>query len=186
MRRIAQPGSFPEIVPGEWYGFDIPGHQKGKQRPRARRMGLKGIQLYAPAQTIVEEAWVRACCVEAIGNPFLIGPVEVAIDVTVEIPQGWAWKKRLAASRGEFYPTSKPDTDNIAKLQFDALNGILWHDDSQVFRHTVQKLYGERPHAVFMFRWLGPPPGYNGRPRKGAKAQMHPVEADMLRLGLVD
>lgn len=175
MTEIVKVGQLPLIVVGEWYGFDIPGNQKGKQRPRARRLG-KGVQLYSPAQTIVEESWVRTCCVETVGQPFLIGPVEVAIEVTVEIPVGWPYKKRLAASRGELRPTGKPDTDNIAKLQFDALNGILWRDDSQVVFHTVRKSYGEKPHAVFMFRWLGAPsPG----------RKMHPLEADMLRLGLI-
>lgn len=181
MARIVEPGQFPDIKAGEWYGFDIPGNQRGKQRPRARRMGQKGIQLYSPAQTILEEAWVRTCCVEAVGQPFLLGPFEVAIDVTVEIPVGWAFKKRMAASRGELWPEGKPDTDNIAKLQFDALNGILWRDDAQVVRHTVQKTYGERPHAVFMFRWLGE---RWGSPKRGAKPQIHPMEREMLRLGL--
>jgi Holliday junction resolvase RusA-like endonuclease len=39
--------------------------------------------------------------------------------------------------------TGKPDADNILKAVCDALNGIVWHDDSQVAFARVLKQYGE-------------------------------------------
>lgn len=38
-------------------------------------------------------------------------------------------------------PTKKPDCDNIAKIILDALNGIAYHDDSQVVGLEVEKYY---------------------------------------------
>jgi len=35
--------------------------------------------------------------------------------------------------------TAKPDADNLAKAAKDALKGIVWHDDSQVYRMVVTK-----------------------------------------------
>ena len=44
---------------------------------------------------------------------------------------------------GELRPTKKPDCDNIAKVILDALNGIAYHDDSQVVELVVHKHYAE-------------------------------------------
>ena len=44
---------------------------------------------------------------------------------------------------GKLLPTKKPDCDNIAKIVLDALNGIAYHDDSQVVELVVQKRYSE-------------------------------------------
>ena len=36
---------------------------------------------------------------------------------------------------------AKPDCDNLAKAVLDALNGVLWQDDSQVVELSVSKWY---------------------------------------------
>ena len=40
-------------------------------------------------------------------------------------------------------PTLKPDTDNIAKIVCDALNGVAYHDDKQITSLTVDKVWAE-------------------------------------------
>lgn len=35
--------------------------------------------------------------------------------------------------------TKKPDADNVLKAVLDALNGLAWVDDAQVFSATVRK-----------------------------------------------
>lgn len=37
----------------------------------------------------------------------------------------------------------KPDTDNLAKFIMDALNGVYYKDDSQVYQLSVLKRYGD-------------------------------------------
>lgn len=39
----------------------------------------------------------------------------------------------------EVLPTKKPDYDNIIKVILDALNGVVYHDDSQVYRVYLKK-----------------------------------------------
>ncbi len=40
-------------------------------------------------------------------------------------------------------PTLKPDTDNIAKVVCDALNGVAYHDDKQITSLTVDKVWAD-------------------------------------------
>ena len=39
------------------------------------------------------------------------------------------------------------DVDNVAKAILDALSGVVFHDDSQVERLTVEKVDGDRPRV---------------------------------------
>jgi Holliday junction resolvase RusA-like endonuclease len=51
-------------------------------------------------------------------------------------------KKELATNPDKYvFPIKKPDLDNIAKAILDALNGVAWHDDSQVVELIVEKCY---------------------------------------------
>ena len=40
------------------------------------------------------------------------------------------------------YRTAVPDLDNCIKLVFDALNGIVYKDDSQIAVVCAQKIFG--------------------------------------------
>jgi Holliday junction resolvase RusA-like endonuclease len=61
----------------------------------------------------------------------------VTITSLFDIPASWS-KKKAATT---VFCTKKPDCDNIAKIVLDALNGIAFHDDSQVSCLTVHKHY---------------------------------------------
>ena len=39
--------------------------------------------------------------------------------------------------------TKKPDIDNLEKALYDAGNKILYEDDSLIYSHTVEKIWGE-------------------------------------------
>ena len=80
------------------------------------------------------------------GRDQLQGPVRVGIRAFMQTPQAIAKHKRKgpAAESGELRPLTKPDVDNFAKV-IDALNGIVWRDDSQVVELLVEKFYSSRP-----------------------------------------
>jgi Holliday junction resolvase RusA-like endonuclease len=122
----------------------VPGVMRGKQRPRATRQG----RVYTPAQTVTAEAFVRACAVQQVGQPCIIGPVSLGMLIEVAVPQSWPKKKQAAALGGTVSPTGKPDLDNSLKLCCDALNGVMWLDDSQVVEAIVRKRYGEKPQTT--------------------------------------
>lgn len=122
----------------------IPGAMRGKQRPRATRRGT----VYTPQQTVNAEAFVKACAFEQIGQPMLQTPLNVSIDIDVEVPASWSKKRRADALSGDTRPIGKPDLDNCCKLLMDALNGIAWRDDSQVVRLTARKRYAVTAQTV--------------------------------------
>lgn len=70
-------------------------------------------------------------------------------------PKSFSKKKTEMAERGEIVPVTKPDADNYLKAIKDALNGVIWRDDSQIVDVQVSKRYSVRPrieievHEVF-------------------------------------
>jgi Holliday junction resolvase RusA-like endonuclease len=55
------------------------------------------------------------------------------------------------------YPhTTKPDLDNLVKGLKDAMTGIAWHDDTQVYLYADVRKWvasgGEKPHVVVSVR----------------------------------
>jgi Holliday junction resolvase RusA-like endonuclease len=120
--------------------FYIPGEPQGKGRPRFTREG----RAYTPSKTAAYESIVRACYMAACkSDPF---PKDVPLVVTIEaifgLSKSDSTKKQQAKLCGMVRPTKKADADNIAKIVCDSLNGIAYHDDSQVTTLHVIKRYG--------------------------------------------
>jgi len=42
------------------------------------------------------------------------------------------------------YPTTRPDSIKMARAIEDALAGVIYHDDSQIVKHEILKIYGNR------------------------------------------
>lgn len=115
--------------------FIVPGVPQGKGRARfVRATG----RTYTPAKTVSYEAAIRACAQEAMilaGYKLFEGPVRLTVQAIFERPKSWP-KKKLA-----FWHTSKPDGSNIQKAAEDAMNGIVFKDDSQIASASVIKSY---------------------------------------------
>ena len=70
------------------------------------------------------------------------------------IPASWPRRDREAAVTLRKLPTGTPDADNIAKIAQDALNEIVWRDDSIIVCLSVQKVYSLTPLLrVSVWRW---------------------------------
>jgi len=123
----------------------IPGVPVGKGRPHAAASG-KHIQLYTPAKTVTYESTVALAGHQAMaGRPPLGGPLLAMLTIHLPIPASWSKRKQAAALAGAELPTKKPDADNVVKAIFDAFNGVVWNDDTQVVDMVVRKRYAAVP-----------------------------------------
>jgi Holliday junction resolvase RusA-like endonuclease len=132
------------------FTITVPGKPSGKGRPRFTKIG----RTYTPAKTVATETLVGECAFSQVGQPMLVGPLEVEITAIFEVPPSWARRKQAEALSGGVLPTGKPDLDNIAKLYTDALNGIMWADDATITRMTLSKHYGLIPATIIHVRQI--------------------------------
>lgn len=122
----------------------LPGNPRGKGRPRATIRGGR-VSTYTDEKTRSFEGALRLAGEAAMaGRPPMIGQVVVDVRATLPIPGSWPKKRQEAALSGAVRPTGKPDADNLLKV-LDALNGVVFKDDSQIVRAVIEKHYGAFP-----------------------------------------
>ena len=129
------------------------GEPIGKGRPRfSRATGT----VYTPEKTARYEerlAWVAQSVMA--GQPLLDGPLVVTVRAHMSIPASKPGKWKAAALAGETRPTKKPDLDNFAKC-LDALNKVVWVDDSQIVLLHVEKHWTDQPRIEITVDKLSP------------------------------
>ncbi|WP_304427615.1 RusA family crossover junction endodeoxyribonuclease [Dubosiella newyorkensis] len=127
--------------------FEIPGEPGAKGRPWFSTFGGHPTA-YTDKKTRLYEMLVRDAYMTTIGNPDpLKGELRVEINAHFGVPKSTSKRKRELMLAGKIRPTKKPDTDNIAKIVLDSLNGIAFEDDKQVVHLIVTKQYAEKPHV---------------------------------------
>ena len=132
----------------------IPGTPVGQGRPRFAKRG-NFVKAYTPEKTANYENLVALAAHQAMaGRDPHQGPLVIELLLVITPPASWSNKKQMAALRQEMVPTTKPDIDNTLKGILDACNGIVWADDKQVVKATVEKRYGVTAQAVLdVFVW---------------------------------
>jgi Holliday junction resolvase RusA-like endonuclease len=132
-------------------GFTIPGIPVAKGRPRFSTQG-GFVRAYTPEKTRDFEAMAREYGRAAMGplTPCM-SSVQATFVVFVPVPKSWTKAKRNAALAGGVHPTCKPDLDNFAKALTDALNGVVYDDDSQICDVVMSKRYADEPRIVVSF-----------------------------------
>lgn len=136
--------------------FVVPGTPFGKERPKFTRRG-QYVKTYTPKNTSQHEKMVAAVYEEqAKGRKFEPkAPLDVRIIAYYPIPKSTSKKKRREMLEHRIRPVVKPDLDNVAKLVYDALNGVAWHDDNAIVDTQVRKFYSENPRVDISIRVVG-------------------------------
>lgn len=145
-RKIAQNGGNSDTgaIPSG-VRFFVPGKPQGKGRPRAAARG-KFVRMYTPEKTASYESTIALAASQAMaGRPPIEGPVVASIFIALPVPASWSKKKQAQALADQLLPITKPDSDNVVKAVFDAINGVVWGDDTQVVDHVARKRYRARP-----------------------------------------
>jgi len=113
---------------------------------RARKHGKTHFKAPKPRAHETYIAWQAKRAMN--GAPPVKGPVHVTVQAVVPIPSSWSATKKLAAVGQALLPISRPDVDHYAKLAMDAMNKLVYADDAQVVRLTIDKVYGLEPRTT--------------------------------------
>ena len=131
--------------------FYAPVTPYGKGRPRFCQM--RGyVATYTPERTRKFETIFSDFAHGAMRNADLMptyDAVRVRLIAHFPVPQSYSKKKRAQCLAGEIHPTAKPDIDNVLKAALDAMNGVVYADDKQVFEVIIQKAYTDREEGYY-------------------------------------
>jgi Holliday junction resolvase RusA-like endonuclease len=121
--------------------FKVDGNPVGKQRARYVKRG-NFVQTYTPEKTRSYETLIKESAKQAMGSSEpLETPVSLYLYIRVPIPKSCTKKRLEAIQNGSEKPIRKPDSSNILKSIEDGMNGVVYHDDSQIVNIHVTKVY---------------------------------------------
>lgn len=155
-------GPAPLVVGPIFLAFELQGKPGHKGRHRARIIFPRGngrpfIHFHPdPATERYEEALRDYASILMRGRPPSTKPLALVVHAFREIPQSWPGRDREEALADAIRPTSRPDGDNYLKVAQDALNKIVWIDDSQIVDARVLKYYSHLPALRIEVRELVP------------------------------
>lgn len=138
------------------FAFTVPGKPQGKARARTFYNGRsKKMNSITPEKTVLYENLVKTCFQQKYGQERFSDDAYIVARIAAffEPPKSISKKKRAEMLEGKIWPAKKPDSDNIAKVVLDALNGIAYHDDTQIIKLVVTKAYSEEAYlGVILMR----------------------------------
>jgi Holliday junction resolvase RusA-like endonuclease len=119
--------------------FSVPGRIRGQGRPRFTVKSGHAIA-FTDAKTRSDAAMIRSFASDAmVGKKLLEGPLKLAVTVIQHPPKSWS-KKRKATTT---FVTGKPDCSNKIKGLEDAMNHVVYNDDSQISIIEFARFYNE-------------------------------------------
>lgn len=147
---------FDELRPLLRVVFSVPGQPVAKGRARSAAVMRNGkpllvngrpvVKHHTPEKTVVFENLVKMAATQAMaGLPPIQGPVELWLDINLQIPVSWSKKRQRDAAAGLVAATKKPDSSNVQKAVEDGMNGVVYVDDSQIVEIRISKRYSTSP-----------------------------------------
>lgn len=131
--------------------FKVMGEPVGQGRPRFTTISGH-VRAYEPKGSTEEKAAIRLMAQQAMAEqgwslPSPEMPLKVEIKSCRKAPSG---RQKWFAEAGlleAVMPLGKPDGDNIVKLYLDAMNGVVYPDDKQVYDIHIIKMYADAPYT---------------------------------------
>lgn len=145
--------------------FELRGPPGHKARHRSRLVIPKAAWIHTASSSFISKDRVRQIFMQQYPDPkteayekvlaeagalFMRGkaptenPVALLVHAFKPIPESWSKVEKAKARDGAILPTSRPDDDNYLKIR-DALDGIVWREDSQCCDSRVIKRYSDHP-----------------------------------------
>ena len=137
--------------------FDVMGDPVGKARPR-----VVGGHAYTPDKTAAYEDRIRLAYKRAVKDRpeeerFFGKDAQLSLTVSAFCRMPKRVNKTLREAMMSFRerPRKKPDLDNILKVVADALNGLAYHDDSQIVSMSATKYWSHDPYILIGITEVG-------------------------------
>lgn len=124
--------------------FHVPGKPQGKARAKTVRNKYTGNTMsYTPEKDLLYENYIKERFLNVSNGTFYERGTPVTLRIVARfLPPKSISKKRTALMlEGKELPLKKPDMDNIVKVVADALNGVAYHDDTQIVFVIAKKAY---------------------------------------------
>lgn len=121
----------------------IDGKPKVKKRPRTSF----SFRMYNPSSG--DEKLLRQTIQRVLDKDFTVieMPVELEVTFFLKTPDSFSACNKVLAEMGVLLPQGRPDVDNLLKLTQDALNGLVYKDDSLVVKVSSAKFYSSQPRT---------------------------------------
>lgn len=139
--------------------FAILGEPVAQGRPRAGKTRRGKTVLYDPKKSRDFKTYVKLSASQHAPKNPLQGPIHLEVSIFRPIPKSFSKKKTAKAEARLLRPTTKPDSSNYVKLIEDALNGVIWKDDSQIVSLVVHKFYSQKPRVNIRVNEIEVPEG---------------------------
>lgn len=148
-----------QIFAGLLLDVFVPGIPKGSGSKRAWAFQDKSGKIranVAPANVKGQRDWQADVKTFAADNKNpgyafpVIGPVTLIIHFFLPRPQAHYGTGKNAGKLKASAPTKHtkiPDVDKLTRAVADAMKGVIWKDDSQVWKEDICKTYGEETGA---------------------------------------
>ena len=127
--------------------FTILGEPVAQGRPRAGKTRDGRTIMYDPSKSRNFKQYVKLVASQNAPKKLLEGPLRARIVIYRETLKSFSKRKKELAESKILRPTTKPDLDNHAKSVLDALNGIIYKDDSQIVDLSISKFYSQKPRV---------------------------------------
>ena len=124
--------------------FQVPGKPQGKARARTFYNPAAGKHVsHTPDNTVLYENLIKDQFLNHADGFYMERGTPVTLRIVARFlpPKSVSKKKQKRMLEGEISPLKKPDMDNIVKVVADALNGVAYHDDTQIVFTVAKKAY---------------------------------------------
>ena len=118
----------------------VPIEPVAQGRPRASTRG-GFVKMYDPPKSREYKKQVKLILEQHKPSKPLETPLRVKMTFNRQYLKSFTKKQLKQAEDGFLMPVSRPDLDNYAKAMLDAMNGIIYKDDSQIVSLTLEKKY---------------------------------------------
>jgi len=127
--------------------FVVYGEPVAQGRGRATVVNGKVI-VYDPAKSREFKRLVKYVAQAHVPENLITSAIILTVRAYISIPKNFSKKKRELALSGELRPVTKPDIKNIIAGVEDALEGVIYKNDSQIVEYGASgKWYGDPPRV---------------------------------------